>query len=460
MEIKYKDTMSDNQKQECLKISKLLKKYNINSIDTIQGCTLAEFLAKQHPEKYDNSIYKNTDELKQIFAIVNDKKNVAIFINLNKDSNSKLEYGDFAEQDLTNYKIKLAPEVEEKFKAQIEKMSHEYFSAKEQEEIFKDSFKGNLDSLEKIATIDFYLEHQAKSVIKDKLKEINEKNGKSVDEKDVNKEKQEGKTEDDSKKEKEEKVSLVDEKNEEEEKTEIPDDVKKACKRLGINKIKGYFYVNASDLNRKVDNTLVNKYGDRVLMLEVPSDKLEGPNRYYGMQGEKMVVYGNEDQAVRDVTGNITKMGKVVEPLKLQEPKEVKFDNKDGMVVNERLDDNMELSVQEANNYREEMEKLLEKYSREVELLKEDDDMELNEKLEKMRQNDGEFFSQANSIAQKYDISIDDRENIQTKVIENSVEAAKDETEEYEERDLNEKQAKEDDEYDGFDEVGRRIRPR
>lgn len=382
------------------------------------------------------------------------------------------------EEDLTQQQKGIPPEIEKMIKTKISQMSNGVFSEEEQEEIYDEISQNEVLLNKEKGTLDIYLNNEIKRIIREKLINKNKDNPMAMEEelekqkKDEEKEEKEKEIEEDSENldednldeeleedsEKEEEVGLEDEK---EEKTDdIPQDVKEACQKLGINKIRGYFYVNASDLGNKVDNTMVNKFGNRVLMLEVPSEKLEGPNKYYGMQDNRMVVYGNEDQAVREVTGNVTKMGKVVEPLKLQEPKEVKFDNKDGMVVNERLDDNMELSVQEANNYREEMEKLLEKYSREVELLKEDDDMELNEKLEKMRQNDGEFFSQANSIAQKYDISIDDRENIQTKVIENSVEAAKDETEEYEERDLNEKQAKEDDEYDGFDEVGRRVRPR
>lgn len=419
MEINYKDTMTDKQKKECLEVSDLLKKYNITTAQKIQGCTLAEFLAKQHPQKYDNSIYQNTDELKQIFAVVNKKENVAIFINLNKDNNSKLEYGDFAEQDLTNYKIKLVPEIEKKLKSEIEKMSHGYFSTKEQESIFKESFKGDLDSLEKIATIDFYLIKQAKKIISEKLDEINRENGISKEERNIIETKKKIDKEKAEHEDNTEEISIVNEKNEEDEKDNIPEDVRKACKKLGINKLKGYFYVNASELNSKVDNTLVNEYGNKVLMLEVPTEKIEGPNKYYGIQDEKMVLYGNEDEAVRDVTGK-TRMGEVIEPLKLQEPKEVKFDNKDGMVVNEQLDDNKDMSVQEANAYREEMEELLEKYSQNLELISSDTSKSKQEKEKMIYDIKNKFSSDSTELANKYDIKDDDTKNIVTEVEENT----------------------------------------
>lgn len=451
MEINYKDTMTDKQKKDCLEVSDLLKKYNITSIEEIQGCTLAEFLAKQHPEKYDNSIYQNTDELKQIFAVVNKKENVAIFINLNKDNNSKLEYGDFAEQDLNTYKIKLAPEIEEKFKLEIEQMSHDYFSIKEQEKIFKESFKGDLDSLEKTATIYFYLIHRAKKIISEKLDEVNRENGISKDEREkIESKGNEIKLEKEEHDEYSKEVNIVNEENKDDEKNEIPVEVREACRKLGINKIKGYFYVNASELHNKVDNTLVDKYGEKVLMLQVPSEKIEGPDKYYGMQDEKMVLYGNEDEAVRDVTGK-TRMGEVVEPLKLQEPKAVEYSDDDGLVINEQIDDNSELSVQEANNYREEMEELLEKYSQNVEMIENDTSLSLDEKTQMLNDMKNKFCSDADRIADKYDIKSADTKNIMIEMEEHTEEEIDEETEEEQ---LN---RTDDDEPDYFEVPGKRT---
>lgn len=378
-------------------------------------------------------------------------------------------------EDLNEPQKGIPPELEKMIKTKISQMSNGVFSEEEQEDIYDNLSKNQILDNKENGTLEVYLNNEIRKIIIEKLREKNKENESSKeqpeeqqkeeeqkkDEEEQQQEEQveenmqddnEKKSDEDSKEDEE--VTLVDEENEEE-KNDVPEDVKKGCEKLGVNKIKGYFYVNAGDLSKKVDNTLVNKYGNRVLMLEVSSEKIEGPNKYYGIQDEKMVVYGNEDQAVREVTGNVTKMGKIVEPLKLQEPKAVEYSDGDGLVINEQIDDNKELSVQEANNYREEMEELLEEYSRNIELLKEDDEMELNEKLEKMRQNDGEFHAKANQIALKYDISIDDRENIQSKVIENSKETFEDEKEEYEEKEEIQNNEKEDDEPDYFEVPGK-----
>lgn len=396
MEINYKDTMNDKQKQMCLEVSNLLKKYNINSIEEIQGCTLAEFLAKQHPDRYDNSIYQNTDELKQIFAIVNKKENVAIFINLNKDENSKLEVGDFAEQDLQTYKIKLAPELENEIKGQYEKMCNGTTMAKDFEKEKNKIFKGDLDSLEKTATIPFYLKGEAKKIISAKIDKENDENGISRDER--------------------EQIEGEQLQDKEENDQNLPTDVINACKKLNISKIKGYFYVDANQLRKKIDNNLVNKDGEKVLIIETPSEKIDGPNRYYGMQDEKMVLYGNEDQAVKEVTGNVTKMGKVIEPLRIKEDKTIKYQDSDGLVINEQIDDNSELSVQEANNYREEMIEILEEYSKEIELIENDNSLNDKQKRQKIYEKGNEFYIRADKIADNYDIKPFDTDSVMDKI--------------------------------------------
>ena len=331
------------------------------------------------------------------------------------------------------------PELERVIKNKIRQMSNGAFLEEEQEEIYDSISKKEVLKNEENGTLDIYLNNEIKRIIKEKIISKNKDNPiareeeldkQEKEEEEKNKEKEEvieedseildennltEKSEENSEKEEEE---VVLEDGNEEKTDDIPKDVEEACQKLGINKIKSYFYVNASDLYNKVDNTMVNEFGNRVLMLEIPSEKIDGPNKYYGMQNDKMVVYGNEDQAVKDVTGNVTKMGSVVEPLKLQDTKAVEFDDKDGFVVNEQIDDNKDLSVQEANNYRKEMEKLLEEYSREIESIKKNDDLNSNEKAQKLLENDGKFHDRANKIAKNNDISLDDKNNINSKVKE------------------------------------------
>ena len=331
------------------------------------------------------------------------------------------------------------PELERVIKNKIRQMSNGAFLEEEQEEIYDSISKKEVLKNEENGTLDIYLNNEIKRIIKEKIISKNKDNPiareeeldkQEKEEEEKNKEKEEvieedseildennltEKSEENSEKEEEE---VVLEDGNEEKTDDIPKDVEEACQKLGINKIKSYFYVNASDLYNKVDNTMVNEFGNRVLMLEIPSEKIDGPNKYYGMQNDKMVVYGNEDQAVKDVTGNVTKMGSVVEPLKLQDTKAVEFDDKDGFVVNEQIDDNKDLSVQEANNYRKEMEKLLEEYSREIESIKKNDDLNSNEKAQKLLENDGKFHDRANKIAKNNDISLDDKNNINSKMKE------------------------------------------
>ena len=331
------------------------------------------------------------------------------------------------------------PELERVIKNKIRQMSNGAFLEEEQEEIYDSISKKEVLKNEENGTLDIYLNNEIKRIIKEKIISKNKDNPiareeeldkQEKEEEEKNKEKEEvieedseildennltEKSEENSEKEEEE---VVLEDGNEEKTDDIPKDVEEACQKLGINKIKSYFYVNASDLYNKVDNTMVNEFGNRVLMLEIPSEKIDGPNKYYGMQNNKMVVYGNEDQAVKDVTGNVTKMGSVVEPLKLQDTKAVEFDDKDGFVVNEQIDDNKDLSVQEANNYRKEMEKLLEEYSREIESIKKNDDLNSNEKAQKLLENDGKFHDRANKIAKNNDISLDDKNNINSKMKE------------------------------------------
>ena len=331
-------------------------------------------------------------------------------------------------EDLNEPQKGIPPELEKMIRAKISQMSNGVFSEQEQDEIYDSLNEKDILSSKEKGILENYLNTEIRKIIIEKLREKNKDNESSKEQqeeqqKEDEEEKQQEEQVEQSSQEDLEKVSEEEQEKEEEqnvkEDEKLPAEVIDACERIGINKIKGYFYVNASELNNKVDNTLVDKYGEKVLMLEVPTEKIDGPNKYYGFQEKKMVLYGNEDEAVRDVTGK-TRMGEIVEPLKLQEPKAVEYSDGDGLVVNEQIDDNSKVSVQEANNYREEMEDLLEKYSQNLKLISSDTSKSKQEKEEMIYDIKNKFSSDSIELANKYDIKDDDTKNIVTEVEENT----------------------------------------
>ena len=228
-----KNTITEEQKAECLECSKLLEKYGINSIEDIKGCNLAEYLAYKNPDKYDNKETLENEELQKICAIINNKDKVAIMINLNNEKDAKYPYGDLAE--LKNGQIEIPEETEEKYskmlKMNIEKMANGTLDAKKIEEIEE---KMAIKSLDDIA--DNLDEEKTKSLLSLKIDEENKENGIEKEER--------AKYEEKSK-----------EQAELEDKTDLPEDVLNACKKVGITTLKSYFYVNSACLGKKVEGT-------------------------------------------------------------------------------------------------------------------------------------------------------------------------------------------------------------
>lgn len=398
--------------------------YEMDDLSQIQVCNLAEFLLAEHPEKYEKNrvIYETDEDLKRIYAVISKEKDFAVMINTNQEG--KVPEGEFGTYDLQKNRFRSSNEIK---KEVVEYLGIDALQIKEQDEIVDSIFK-DLNDMDKLATMDLskIIEEkrpQINQLVDDKIDKTNEKNGKSKEERE--KIEKSEKAED-----KKNNIIVEQENNGQDENNKIPKDVAEACQKIGVTKIKGYFYVNALDLNNKVDNTLVNKNGEKVLMLEVESDKVDGPNKYYGMQKQRMVLYGNENEAVRDVTGKVTKMGKVVEPLKMQEPKTIEYQDSNGLVINETIDDHAQLSMQEAENYRKEMEDLLEKYSQNIELVKSDNTLNTEEKTKMLEEVCGRFNQLADETADKYDISHNDTKNIVAETIEHTDEEIEEEIEE------------------------------
>ncbi len=283
-----------------------------------------------------------------------------------------------------------------------------------------------LQTLEKLQEkTDAEIRQEAEILVKYQMPaEINEKNNVRVDDpvypsrKDLPEEEKNIELEKSQTEEKEEQQIIVGKEAEPEQAQEIPEDVAKACMKLGITQIKGYFYVNAKQLGEKVDNIVVNQNGGNVLILEVAdSSRLGAADRYYGIQDERMILRGTQDEEMEEVTEKANRPpanGKLVEPLKKDNPTYVEFSDSEGMLIQERLEDKMNLSVQDLENYKKEVEKLLDKYSQNVVAIIENPMLEEGQKNELLAENDNHFNRLLTEMTQKYGIDKSDEKSIQS----------------------------------------------
>lgn len=414
MEKNYENNLTREQMKKLTeKYQEVLEKYEI-SLEECQTCNLTEFLAKQHPDRYDNHIYRSSRELQEICAVISKEKNIAVMINLNEGESSKIPQGEFGIYDLEKHQFQASDLIKGKIREQVEKMSNGTFTPQEQDEIAQELLPKNLDDMEKIATVDMEIERKTKNAVNNKIDEKNSENG-------IPKEEREA-AENDVKKQAMKKE--VQEK--------LPPEVRAACQRLGITNVKSYFYVNANQLSSKIEGTAVNKNGGQVLMIEVEDSVSLTVDRFYGFQDEKMILHGTHNEEVDRVVGDKNNRdGKVIEPLKMDNPTVVEFSDSEGTVVREQLEEDMNLSVQEIENYKKEVEKLLEKYSQEIEKIKET--AATPEEAETMVKISNQEFNFANEeLAKKYGIDLSDAKSINLQTEEHTEEKVDDEPEAFE----------------------------
>lgn len=373
-------------------------------------CNLADFFIKEHPEKYDKTAgtrmdYENDENLKRIFAIIDNQKNSAIMVNTNQEG--QIEEGEFGTYDLQKHQFKLTNEqikqrIQKQLKTNIEKYAKDIYSAQEIKEMTEGMMPKNLDDMEKLATKgDREISEKAERLVKvEKPDEINRKNGKSKTERDEL--------------ENASKVTIGQENDGQAEKNEVPDDVQKACARMGVHQIRGFFYANAAELESKVDGTRTDKKGNKVLIIEVYDNRL-GCNKYYGFQDDRMVLYGNDSEinkAVKDVTGNVTQMGKLIKPLRAQEDQFIEYEDSQGLVIREKIEDGQEMSMQEINRYREDMEDTLTKYSQKIFQIKNDPLLTGEQKIERIQAIDDWCDKTTTKITRENDGSLRNDQNI------------------------------------------------
>ena len=257
MEKAYENNLSKEQiKKLTEKYREVLEKYEI-SLEDCETCQFTEFLAKEHPEKYDNHMYRSSKELQEICAVINKEKNIAVMINLNEEENSKIPRGEFGVYDLENHKFEASELIKGRIRMEVEKMANGTLTAQEQDEMVEELSPKNLDDMEKMATVDMEIERKTKIAVDKKIDEKNAENGIPKEERQQ--------AEKESKEQAENSVNEKD--GQESEIKKLPEDVVKACKKLGITNIKAFMYARGQDFADKTDIPNIRENGGNVLVI-------------------------------------------------------------------------------------------------------------------------------------------------------------------------------------------------
>lgn len=390
----------------------------ISSMKDTEICNLGEFLITMdyaHATR-NETIYRNDENLQRIYVVknknhVDGKSNKAVLINTNPKG--KEPQGEFGVYDFDKNEFQISAKVKDEI---VKHLGIGALPIEKQDEMINELFTkklnlNELSTMDQVATMD--LTHMIDERVPQKeIEQLrdkyvdgqNQENGKTKKERDEIESQVNGK--------REQQVTIGQENDGQADKNEVPDDVQKACRKLNITHIKSYFYVEAAQLEEKIDGTRVDKNGSKVLMLEVEdSANVGGPNKYYGMQDDRMALYGTANSEVRDVTGNVTQMGKIVKPLKLESPEYIEYEDSEGLVIREQIDEKSDLSVQEINHYRKEMEDILEKYSQNIYMIK-SSNLSSEKKVEEIQKIDDWCDKETTDSAVKYNISRTDDKNI------------------------------------------------
>lgn len=352
---------------------------------------------------------------------------------INTSKKGKIPEGEFGKYDLEMQEFELTnEEIREKMREQIKRYAKEILLPAEEEKLIDQMVPEHLSQMEEFVEQgmdETEIGIRARKVVDRKVDKKNAGNGISKRQRqEVEREKRDNRV----KKEPNEEIS---EKNQ-----ELPEDVVKAATKLGVTKVKGYFYVNAKQLADKVENTPVKEDGKRVLILEVANgNAIDGPDRYYGFQEDRMVLWSNQNEEMEEVTQRGARPpvdGKLIEPLKRDDPTYVEFSSSEGMVVEEKLEENLNLSVQALESYKQEIEELLKHYAQNIVAIQENESLDDDQKRELLFQNSQNFERLNEQLAQKYGIDFCNVKTINLQKTEYHQEVEKEIEEEEEEEEL------------------------
>lgn len=213
--------------------------------------------------------------------------------------------------------------------------------------------------------------------------------------------------------EKEEKIVMAEAETEKESEsqTQIPEDVVKACQKLGITKIKAYLYAKANEFSSKTEVPYVNKNGENVLLIRA-ADDTKNTDKYFAFQGDKLCVPGNRDEEIDQVVGRRTqnmRNGKLLQPLEIDDEEQyVEYEDSQGLVIQEKLEETMNLSTEDLKQYKEKIQEELERYSNELAKIEETPFLDDAQREQLYREANEKFNRNNEKIAKECHIDLSD----------------------------------------------------
>ena len=385
----------------------IFEKYKINDLSQVEVCNLAEFLIAQNPDKYEKNraAYENDENMQKVYAIVhrNVETNEREAVIINTSDKGKMPEGEFGVYNLDRNHFEMSGKVKNEI---VKYLGIGGLSLSAQDKMINELFYKKL-GLNELSIMDKLATMELKNIIHEK---VPDNEVKKIRDKYINDEnRKNGKSEEDREKIEERENNKKDELS----KKELPKDVQEGMQKAKAGSVVRYFYVNANELGEKVEAAKVNKVGGKVLVMEVAdSSRVSGPNRYFAFQDSRMVLWGNEDEEVKDVTGNVLKMGQVVKPLKKQKPEWIEYRDSYGTVVSEKIDDRWNLSEEEIEEFKEDVLKDLEQYSNEIGLILSHKTLSPEEMRKKLEEADENLDAKTNDSGVQNDVSLQDRESI------------------------------------------------
>lgn len=389
-------SMLELQKEQYREI---LKKYDI-SLEQAEVCNLAEFLLTQHNEGYERNraIYENNEALQKIYAVVDSKKELAVFVNVNEKG--KIPQGEFGVYDFRNHKFEASKEIKEKIEKSIRQMTKNVFSEKEIKKMVENISPKTLDDMDKIATKDFEIQNRAKKEVDRMIDEKNNENGKDKSERSIIENK-----------------NMTEEAKEEQKKSinTLPKHIAKYCIMAGVIAPLAVIDTKATEAYDKIDEPRINRNGGNVTILKVRDDA-KSIDKYLVFQDNKLIIPGNRDEKIDKVVGKKmqnSKNGSFIKPLDIDEEEQYfEYTDSQGLVIKEKLEESLNLSIEDLEEYKKEIKYELEKFSQEFYKIDETP-FASDAQKDELRAKVNEGFNENNEkIALKYNINFEDVKEI------------------------------------------------
>jgi len=400
MEKSYDERMQD-AKKIYEKYAKTFQSYGIHSFEEMKISALPDYLAERFPEKYGPDSgnymnYKEDENLNEVYAFDSGEGEVYFF-----GTDDALIKGHIANENLKDGKITLSKELSEKTVGAI--FANDPKKIKEFEENF---FHGKGKDLE-------VLEHilEKRGNFAKKINETKNEIDPSAPDIKFNEKENVAEKKSSSKKIEEEDITIGGDGKSKKGNEKIPEDVVKACALLGITNIKGYVYGNAQEFVSKTDAPNVNKHGGNVLIIKVNDDS-KNTDKYFVFQDNKLCVPGNRDEDMDKIARKTTqnsKDGTLMKPIKIDDEEQyVEYSDSQGLVIKEKLEENINLSTKKLQEYQQEIQEELEKYSENIYKI-EQNNMLSDEQKDQMYMQVNETFNKNNrEIALQYGIEYSD----------------------------------------------------